>query len=412
MNLSSKTVIVHAHVVTPATTDLLPISDMPLLDLPDQAIIIEDGQVQAVVPSSEAPVGNEWNVYDVRHSIVAPGFVEPHTHSVFAGDRSMEFHSRIQGEAYADQQKKGGINATVEATRAASDDELSMHLQYWLNVFLCQGTTSIEVKSGYGLCHEQEMRLLRVIHRAKQKYDAVATYLGAHAIPRGVRREDYIEEMITETMPAIKENNLASFVDVFISSVGYTVPEADAIFGKAFELGFQLKAHLWEMEHDDSRVLLEKYPFASIDHLEFAQEEDIQMAISKNTVPVLLPLTAWHLGYNIRDTYNLIKQVDGYYAISTDFNPGTSFAPSTWQAITVGHIAYGLPVHELFLAATVYAARALNRTDIGTITPRSRADIIVLGIPSLSWLGYLHGINPVEMVFVNGNNVIDRRNVE
>jgi len=409
---SKKTVILGAHVVSPSAMELLPMEDMPLLDKRDQAIVIEEGVIKDIIPSSEAPFGEEWEVYDVRGAVVIPALTECHTHAIFAGDRAGEFHARIQGETYHDQQKKGGINATVSATRDANDEALLNNLEHWLEVFLGQGATAVEVKSGYGLSHDQEIRLLRIINRAKAdkqhgvEVEVIPTYLGAHAVPRDAKsREDYIEEMIIKTLPMVKNENLAEFVDVFVASVAYSVEEADIIYSAAHKLGFKLKAHLWELEHDNSRELLEKYPFVSVDHLEFAQKEDLEVAFAHGTVPVLLPLTAWHLGYNIRRTYEVIKELKGYFAISTDFNPGTSFSPSLWQAFTVAHIEFGLPIEELFFASTVYAAKALRLNDIGAIVPGSKADLVVLNVPSLDWLGYLHGINPVDMVFKNGSPV-------
>lgn len=409
---SKKTVILGAHVVSPSAMELLPMEDMPLLDKRDQVIVIEEGVIKDIVPSSEAPFGEEWEVYDVRGAVVIPALTECHTHAIFAGDRAAEFHARIQGETYHDQQKKGGINATVSATRDATDEALLNNLEHWLEVFLGQGATAVEVKSGYGLSHDQEIRLLRIINRAKAdkqhgaKVEVIPTYLGAHAVPRDAKsREDYIEEMIIKTLPMVKHENLAEFVDVFVASVAYSVEEADIIYSAAHKLGFKLKAHLWELEHDNSRELLEKYPFVSVDHLEFAQKEDLEVAFARGTVPVLLPLTAWHLGYNIRRTYDVIKELKGYFAISTDFNPGTSFSPSLWQAFTVAHIEFGLPIEELFFASTVYAAKALGLNDMGAIVPGNKADLVVLNVPSLDWLGYLHGINPVDMVFKNGSPV-------
>ena len=407
---SKKTVILGAHVVSPSAMELLPMEDMPLLDKRDQAIVIEEGVIKDIVPSSEAPFGDGWEVYDVRGAVVIPALTECHTHAIFAGDRAAEFHARIQGETYHDQQKKGGINATVSATRNASDEALLRNLEYWLRVFLRQGVTTLEVKSGYGLNHEQEIRLLRIISEVKQQQQALVevapTYLGAHAVPKDAKsRQDYIEEMVMKTMPVVRNENLADFVDVFVASVAYTVEEADFIYNAAHRLGFSLKAHLWELEHDNSWKLLEKYPFVSVDHLEFAQREDLEVVFAKGTVPVLLPLTAWHLSYDIRRTYDLIKDLKGYFAISTDFNPGTSFSPSPWQAITVGHIEFGLPIFELFFASTVYAAKALGLSDRGAILPGNKADLAVLSVPSLDWLGYLHGINPVDMVFKNGSPV-------
>ena len=409
---SKKTVILGAHVVSPSAMELLPMEDMPLLDKRDQVIVIEEGVIKDIVPSSEAPFGEEWEVYDVRGAVVIPALTECHTHAIFAGDRAAEFHARIQGETYHDQQKKGGINATVSATRDATDEALLNNLEHWLEVFLGQGATAVEVKSGYGLSHDQEIRLLRIINRAKAdkqhgvEVEVIPTYLGAHAVPRDAKsREDYIEEMIIKTLPMVKHENLAEFVDVFVASVAYSVEEADIIYSAAHKLGFKLKAHLWELEHDNSRELLEKYPFVSVDHLEFAQKEDLEVAFARGTVPVLLPLTAWHLGYNIRRTYEVIKELKGYFAISTDFNPGTSFSPSLWQAFTVAHIEFGLPIEELFFASTVYVAKALRLNDIGAIVPGSKADLVVLNVPSLDWLGYLHGINPVDMVFKNGSPV-------
>jgi len=409
---SKKTVILGAHVVSPSAMELLPMEDMPMLDKCDQAIVIEEGVIKDIVPSLEAPYGDEWEAYDVRGAMVIPALTECHTHAIFAGDRASEFHARIQGETYHDQQKKGGINATVSATRDATDEALLNNLKRWLGVFLGQGTTVVEVKSGYGLSHDQEIRLLRIINRAKAdkqhgvEVEVIPTYLGAHAVPRDAKsREDYIEEMIIKTLPMVKHENLAEFVDVFVASVAYSVEEADIIYSAAHKLGFKLKAHLWELEHDNSRELLEKYPFVSVDHLEFAQKEDLEVAFARGTVPVLLPLTAWHLGYNIRRTYDVIKELKGYFAISTDFNPGTSFSPSLWQAFTVAHIEFGLPIEELFFASTVYAAKALGLNDMGAIVPGNKADLVVLNVPSLDWLGYLHGINPVDMVFKNGSPV-------
>ncbi|NPV88906.1 amidohydrolase family protein [Coprothermobacteraceae bacterium] len=407
----SNLVITNARVITPASVELEPISEKAILDQHGRAVVIKDGWIVDVVPASEAPVGDEWTVLDVEGALVTPAFVDPHTHSIFAGDRSSEFHARIQGQTYREQQQKGGINVTVEATRAVSDEQLLLSLKKWVRVFACQGTGTLEVKTGYGLSHHEELRLLQLIHGANTGIDLVPTYLGAHALPKDKGREQYLEEMVTKTIPALAETGLAEFVDVFVASVAFTPQEADVIFGRAALFGLKLKAHLWELEHDSSSFLLEKYHLTSIDHLEFATADDLQIAFKKGTVPTLLPLTAWHLGYSIKHTYQTIKELGGYFAVSTDFNPGTSFVPSPWQAINVGHIAFGIPVEELFLGYTAYAARAVAREDRGAVRPGYRADLMVLDVPDLSWLGYLQGVNPVRALIKNGRLIVDRRDM-
>jgi len=369
-------------------------------------ILVEGDNIVDVLP--QLPNNFEGKVYDLGDKIVMPAIVEPHTHSIFAGDRAEEFHMRMQGKSYVEISKAGGgILSTVRNTRNASADVLENLLRKRLEIFLRNGVLTLEIKSGYDLTHEGEIRTLEIVKRVGGNHvvDVLSTYLGAHAIPPDSNREVYIEEMIHKTIPEIKKEGLADFVDVFCDETAYTVDEALRIFQKAVELGMKIKVHAEELKHTGISSKVALLGGISADHLLKVKEEDLLIMKEKGTVPVLLPMTAFFLNEDLADTLKHIYSLGISFALSTDFNPGSSPVVSVWNMIDIAITRFRIPLDYIIPAITINAAKALALDDRGIIQKGKKAYLVALSVEKLELLGYLWGISPVWKVF-KGEKVV------
>jgi imidazolonepropionase len=342
--------------------------------LADAAVVVRQGRVVWVGAERDLPAGAAGEEYDAGGACVVPGFVDAHTHLVFAGVRREEFVARLGGESY----DGGGIAVTVDATRAASHEELVDLAAARAASALSHGTTTMEVKTGYGPTPEHELRLLDVIASLSRRTPLrlEPTYLGAHVMPPGRERGDYVREVVA-TMPRAVEHG-ARWADVFCDQGAFTVEEARRILTAAREAGLGLRLHAEEIAHTGAARLAAQLGCASADHLEHVTPEEAAALAAAGTVAVLLPTVTLSLRSDAWGHAALLREAGVELALGTDCNPGTSWCESMPYAIQLGCLAMGLSVEEAFRAATLGAARSLRRDDVGRIAVGAWGDLAIL----------------------------------
>ena len=369
------------------------------------------GIVMAAGPEDEVMssilVSKDAVELDAGGRVVCPGFVDPHTHLVFAGWRHEEYSMRCQGASYLEILRLGGgINSTVRATRAASREHLVDRTLGFLDEMLALGTTACEVKSGYGLDQENELKILTVVRECQEAHpvDLVPTFLGAHAIPPEHRddREGYVQEVLS-MLPAVKGMDLARFVDVFCDEGAFTVEEAKRILTRAQELGFGLKIHADELRHTGATELGCELGAVSCDHLLKVSDEGIRALAESGTVAVLLPATSCFLGEFPAAPARKMLDQGVAVAIGTDFNPGTSTAMSMPLVMTLACSVLRMSAEEAFVAATWNAAWAGGLGGKrGALAPGFPMDAVVFDAGHYSEVPYRFGANLVHAVVKDG----------
>jgi imidazolonepropionase len=363
--------------------------------------VSEIGQTDSV----ESAFPNPDRVIDASGKAVLPGFIDPHTHALFAGDRSDEFAAKLRGKTYQDiLADGGGILRTVRAVREATDKTLLENLRSHLDVMAAHGTTTVEVKTGYGLDTETELRMLEVIEQADQNHplDVVPTFLGAHAVPEGQSREAYVEAVIEDQLPAVADQGIAEFVDVFCDEGAFTAGEARRILEAGRDYGLKVKIHAEEFSRLGGAQIAADLAGTSADHLLQATEADASALSDSGVIPVLLPGTAFSLGAEYADPEPL-QQAGADVALATDFNPNCH-SQSMQFAITLGCVGMGMSPEAALVGATRNGALALDRTDgRGTLQPGTPADAVILDAPSYEHVPYRFGVNTVETVIKAGS---------
>lgn len=380
--------------------------------LENASIAIQNGKILAVgsYPQVRKTLSRSPDIIQkVKGKVICPGFVDAHTHLMFAGTREEEFHLRRGGIGYDEIMKGGGgIYSTVSKTRKTSQKNLIQQARHYLGIMLEHGTTSVEIKSGYGLSLNTEIHLLKCIQKLKKQVlqELMTTFLGAHAIPQEYqnRRKEYIHLIIYEMLPKIRERNLANFVDVFCDEGAFTLKESQEILRAAKKFGFGLKIHGEEIIHTGASVTSARLGATSVDHLVHLKPEEIPRLAETSTVAVLLPCTAFSLMKNLYPPARQLIEGNVPVAIATDFNPGTSFCPSMQMAILLSIVEMKMTPEEALCAATVNAACAAGFLHAGSILPNQKANLLVLKIPNIQFLGYYQGINLVEQVIL-GNEI-------
>ncbi len=403
--MSQLTAVVHdaAEVAT--------VEDGVLVTYHDAAVAIEDDRVAAVGPTTtvvrDYPPENAVHEIDATGRAVIPGFVDPHTHAVFAGDRSDEFEAKLRGKTYQEiAAEGGGILRTVRATREASEDELIENLTAHLDAMLAYGTTTAEVKSGYGLDVETERRLLEAIERAGANHpvDVVATFMGAHAVPDGRDPDDYVDEVVDEQLPTVADQGVARFCDVFCEAGAFTVEQSRRVLEAGIEHGLAPKIHAEEFERLGGAQLAAELGATSADHLLRATDEDVAALVEADVSPVLLPGTAFVLGAEYADARAFLE-AGAPVAIATDFNPNCH-SRSMAFAVALACVEMRMTPAEALVAATANAANALDIDDgTGTLQPGTPADLVVLDAPSHTYVPYAFGENHVVTTLKGGEPV-------
>ena len=342
--------------------------------VPDAAVVIRDGRVAWTGAEVDLPTGAAHEELDAAGACVVPGFVDAHTHLLHAGVRREEFVARLAGTSY----DGGGIRTTVAATTAASDDELLDLAAARAGRALRHGTTTMEVKTGYGLSPGAELRLLRLLTELQRRTPIrlEPTYLGAHVVPAGRDRREYVDEVVA-TLPAAAAAG-ARWCDVFCDEGVFTVEEARRILSAATAQGMGLRLHAEEIAHTGAVGLAAELGCASADHLEHVSPEDARALAAAGVVGVLLPTVTLSLRSQAWGHAALLRDAGVKLALATDCNPGTSWCESMPYVIQLGCLAMGLSVEEAFRAATVGAAHSLRRTDVGHLGVGARGDLAVL----------------------------------
>jgi imidazolonepropionase len=335
------------------------------------------------LPSSIA-ITADTTVMDARGCTVVPGFVDPHTHLVFAGDRRDELARRLAGTTYAEiAASGGGIVRTVSATRAATEDELVATALPRLAAMLAAGTTTAEVKSGYGLETAAELRMLRAIRRLGkiQPIEISATFMGAHEVPVEARaaREEYIRTIIDDMLPAVARDGLAEWCDVFCEQGVFTVDESRRILEAGVRHGLRPRLHADELAASGGALLAAELGAASADHLIFATEASAVAMAARGVVATLLPAAAFYLKLGRFAPARMLIEQNVPVALASDVNPGGGFSPSMPFALTLAVFAMNLTLDEALVAATLNAAAALDRHDrVGSLDVGKQTDLVVL----------------------------------
>ena len=375
------------------------------------ALAIEGNEIVAVGETDEilATVGRARTVIDATGKTVLPGFVDCHTHLVFGGSREDEFVQKIEGRSYLEiMESNGGIFSTVEKTREAlaSPRTLTKRAQAFLDKMLAFGTTSVEIKTGYGLSTESELGLLKIIARLKesQPVDIVPTFLGAHAFPKRYkkRKGDYIR-LVLSMLERVKTEGLAEYCDVFVEVGAFSTSEARTILEQAKQQGLKLKLHAGEFNDIGGVELGAELGATSIDHLDYISERGMELMAEKKTIGVLLPGVPFHLMTNKYAPARKLIGAGVPIALATDFNPGSCPTLSMQMIMALACRQLKMTPAEAINAATINAAYALDRGDkVGSIEVGKKADIIVLDIPRHQQLPYWFGVNLVAKVIKNG----------
>ncbi|MBQ6770266.1 MAG: imidazolonepropionase [Bacteroidales bacterium] len=350
-------------------------------------------------------------VYDAKGRVVMPAFCDSHTHLVYANSREMEFVDKIRGLSYEEIAKRGGgILNSAKATAAASEDELYGMAQQRLDEVMRMGTGAIEIKSGYGLTTESELKLLRVIRRLKENSPLTikSNFLGAHGIPMEYRghQEDYVDLVINEMIPLVASEDLADFIDVFCDQGFFTVDDTERILMAGIKYGMRPKIHANEMAVSGGVQVGVKYGAISVDHLEQMGQEEIECLKDTETMPTVLPGCAFFLNLPLSPARQMID-AGLPVAMASDFNPGTSPSGNMQLVMSMACIRYRLTPEEALNATTLNTAYAMGVSDeVGSVSRGKLANLIITQpMTQLEFMPYYYGANKVERMILNGKFV-------
>lgn len=366
------------------------------------ALAVRDGRIAAIDPPADAPARR---VVDAAGRMLLPGFIDCHTHAVFAGNRMNEHAMKLAGASYEEIARAGGgIVATVEAVRKATVEELVAESLPRVQALAAEGVTTLEIKSGYGLSAESEMNMLRAARVLGERLplSVTTTYLGAHTVPKGRDKNEYLREVI-DALPRIREEGLADAVDIFVERIAFDADDMRALFDAAKALGFRLKAHTDQLSNmQATRIAAQEYGVLSCDHLEYTQEADVRAMAASGTVAVLLPGAFYFIRETKKPPVDLFREHGVPIAIATDINPGTSPIASLLAVMHMSCIFFGLTAEEAVLGVTCNAARALGFDDRGVLAPGMRADFALWDVPAPEFLLYQLGGLRAEKTFIEG----------
>ncbi|WP_034944964.1 imidazolonepropionase [Erwinia oleae] len=372
----------------------------------DGAIAVRDGNIIWVGPLRDAREMNAARRIDFGGGIVTPGLVDCHTHLVFGGDRSHEFEQRLNGVSYSDiAAQGGGILSTVRATRAASEAELVSSAAWRLQRLLAEGVTTLEIKSGYGLTHDSELRMLRAIRQLAQQTPAQiqSTCLAAHATPPefGDNPDGWIDLICNVLLPQVADEGLADAVDAFCEHLAFSPEQVARVFDAAQRLGLPVKLHAEQLSSLGGSALAARYGALSADHLEYATEHDVAAMAASGTVAVLLPGAFYLLREKQVPPVALFRQYGVPMALASDANPGTSPALSLRLMLNMGCTLFGMTPEEALAGVTLHGARALGLADThGSLEAGKVADFVHWPLTRPAELVYwLGGELPCQVIF-------------
>ncbi len=377
----------------------------------DGAMLVGGSKVVWLGKRADLPSGYESRIdkiHDGQGGWITPGLVDCHTHLVYAGSRAHEFELRLQGASYEEIARQGGgIRSTVAATREADEKALLEQSAPRLEALLQEGATTVEIKSGYGLDLETELRMLRVARQLGEKYPVtiVPTYLGAHALPPEFegKSDEYIDFVCSSVMPEVAKQNLAVAVDAFCESIGFTPAQTERVLKSARKLGLAVKLHAEQLSDLNGAELASRYGALSADHLEHISEKGVQAMAAKGMIAVLLPGAFYFLRETKLPPMDLLRHHDVPIALSTDCNPGSSPTTSLLLILNMACTLFRMTPEEALAGITRNGARALGLQDrIGTLEQGKDADFVLWDITEPAELTYRIGFNPEKQVVRQG----------
>ena len=381
------------------------------LKLHDAAILVENGLIKAITEGGILPEGWEGaEVIDAQGALVTPGLIDCHTHMVFGGYRQGEIPLKLRGASYLDILRAGGgILDTVGKTRAASEDELYEKTRAFLDEMLTYGVTTAESKSGYGLDLENELKQLRVNKRLNEthKMDLVSTFLGAHAIPEEYKgkADEYIDLLCDVVLPAVREQNLADFVDVFCEDSVFDVAQSEKMLRAGQALGLRARIHADEIEEIGGAVLSGEVGAISAEHLIATGEKGMASMAKGGVIADLLPCTSLYLNKTFAPARRMIE-LGIPVAIASDFNPGSCPSLNLQLAMTMGYVKYRMTPEEILTAVTINAACSCGLEEkVGTLEVGKQADLVIWNAPDMEMLVYRMGSNLAKTVIKRGEVV-------
>ena len=380
--------------------------------LENQAMLIENDQISWIGNAADTPhLTSEVEVIDCDNQWLLPGFIDCHTHLIFGGNRANEFEQRLNGVSYQTiAAQGGGILNTVNATRNATDKQLLLSAKKRAISMLKKGVTSIEIKSGYGLDKLTEQRVLQTARQLAQQLPLTIqnTYLGAHAVPPEYRdnADGYVNQICTEIMPALAQQDLIDAVDIFCESIGFNLSQTRIILERAKQLGLKIKGHTEQLSAMGGSALVAELGGISVDHLEYLQESDVIAMAENGTVATLLPGAFYYLKETKLPPVALLRQHRVPMAVATDFNPGSSPIASIPLMLNMACTLFGLTVEEALLGVTYHAAQALGlQHQIGSLAMQKQADIVCWDISHPRDLVYEYGIHEPSWIMQKGQRI-------
>ncbi len=376
----------------------------------DGGLLIRDGKIDIVGASDQIEeAARDAEIIDLGGRLVLPGFVDAHTHLVFAGNRLDDFERRARGESYEQIAKAGGgIWSTVEKTRAASEADLFAQATKHAEWFVKCGTTTAEAKSGYGLTLDDELKILCVMQRLNQEtpLEVVPTFLGAHAVPRDSSAGEYVDLVINEMLPRVAKEKLAEFCDVFCERGYFDVEQSRKILTAAKKLGLKLRGHVDQLTNSGGAKLMAELGAATADHLEKTDEQGIAALKTANVQPVLLPGSVYALGSTSYSRAREMIEAGLAVVLATDFNPGSAPTPSMPMVLSLACTQMKMSPAEAITASTINAAYSLNRGDaIGTLEPGKAANVAVFDCEDYREVAYWFGFRQMHAVYVRGKQI-------
>lgn len=386
-------------------------SDMNTLHAIDDAwLLIENGIIKDYGTGNK-DITEDVEVIDCSGKMVLPSFCDSHTHIVYAGSREVEYIDKIKGLSYEEIAKRGGgILNSSRRLHDASEDELLKGALERTNEVIQYGTGAIEIKSGYGLNTEDELKMLRIVRELKKisPLTIKATFLGAHAVPEEYkgRQPEYVDLIIKEMIPRVAEEGLADYIDVFCDKGFFTPDETSRILEAGIAYGLRPKIHANELDYSGGIQIGVKYNALSVDHLEFTGDEEIEILLESNTMPTILPGAAFFLNMVHAPARKMIN-AGLPLAMASDFNPGSSPSGNMQLILSMGCIMFRLLPNEAINACTLNSAYAMGISDkLGSITKGKVANVnITKPIPTIEFMPYYYGSNKIEKVILNGEVV-------
>ena len=389
---------------------MAPVAGNPYGAIENGAVAVAADRIHWVGDQSRLPshIPAGVSVHSAGGRWVTPGLIDCHTHLVYGGDRAREFEQRLTGVSYEEIARQGGgIVSTVTATRAASEDQLVALAGPRLAALAAEGVTTIEIKSGYGLDGDTELKMLRAARRLGEGggVDVVTSFLGAHALPAEYagRGDDYIDFVCAQVMPRVAELGLADAVDAFCEGIGFTVAQTERVFHKARALGLPIKLHAEQLSDLGGTALAARFGALSADHLEYVSEPSIEAMAESGTVAVLLPGAFYFLRETRKPPVDLFRRHNVPIAIATDSNPGSSPVSSLLLMLNMACTLFQMTPEEALTGVTRHAAAALGRADkVGTLEAGKQADFVLWEIDQPAELAYRIGFNPCYQVIKSG----------